>query len=96
MPKSFIIPHRQQKATEGCVDEVEIVELPKNWHSSPAPPELGQIGDRWYSEQCTAVLRVPDAIVPLESNFRINPSHANFRLIEIAGPIDYTVDDRLL
>ncbi len=75
------------------LSEIEIAELPKDWRSSPAPPELGKIGDRWYSEKRSAVLRVPNAIVPLEANLLVNPVHADFSLVEIQGPIDFTVDD---
>lgn len=78
------------------ISEVKIDELPKDWRSSPAPPELGKFGDRWYREKRSAVLRIPNAIVPLEANFLVNPAHADFSLVEIEGPIDFAVDDRLV
>jgi RES domain-containing protein len=78
------------------VSEVRISDLPELWRSSPAPPELGRIGDQWCRDQCSAVLRVPSAIVPVESNFLINPAHRDFRLIEVEGPMDYVMDERLL
>lgn len=78
------------------VSQVEIDQLPKQWRSSPPPPELMAIGDRWCIEQRSAVLLVPSAIVPIENNYLVNPTHADFRLIEIQGPIDYVLDHRLL
>ena len=78
------------------ISDVKIAELPIQWRSSPPPPELGQIGDRWCIEQRSAVLRVPNAVVPLETNYLVNPAHADYRLVEIEGPIDYVVDDRLV
>ncbi len=78
------------------ISEVNIADLPKDWRSSPPPPELGKIGDRWCRENRSAVLRVPNAIAPLEVNFLVNPAHADFSLIEIQGPIDFAADDRLV
>lgn len=81
---------------ERMISAMQISELPQNWRNSPAPPELGQIGDQWCIDRRSAVLRVPNAIVPLEANYLVNPAHADFRLIEIEGPIDYGVDERLI
>jgi RES domain-containing protein len=78
------------------VSDMPISQLPEHWRSAPPPPELGKLGDRWCSEQRSAVLRVPSAVVPLEANYLINPAHRDYRLIEIEGPIDYVMDERLL
>jgi len=78
------------------MSEVKIADLPKHWRSSPPPPEVGQIGDRWCIEQRSAVLRVPNTVVPLETNYLVNPAHADYRLVEIEGPTDFVVDDRLV
>lgn len=77
------------------VSEVHRSDLPEHWRSSPPPPELGRIGDQWCCDQRSAVLRVPSAIVPVEANFLVNPAHRDFRLIEVDGPIDYVMDERL-
>ncbi len=81
---------------ERIISDVKITELPKHWRSSPPPPELGLIGDRWCIEQRSAVLRVPNAVVPLETNYLINPAHADYPLVEIEAPIDYVAEDRLV
>lgn len=76
--------------------EIDETELPEHWRNAPAPLELGRIGDQWYNEQRSAVLCVPNAIVPMEPNYLINPVHKDYRLIEIDGPISYVVDERLI
>jgi RES domain-containing protein len=38
---------------------------------------------------------VPSAVVPAESNVLINPRHPAFEEIEIHGPVDPEIDDRL-
>jgi RES domain-containing protein len=77
------------------VSQIVETELPEHWRSVPAPPELGRIGDQWCIEQRSAVLRVPNAIVPLEPNYLINSVHKDYRLIEIDGPMSYVVDEQL-
>ncbi len=78
------------------VAEIQLSVLPQHWRSAPPPAELGQIGDRWCSEQTSAMLRVPSAVVPLEANYLINPAHRDHRLIQIEGPIDDVMDERLV
>ena len=75
--------------------QIDETELPAHWRSAPSPPELGQIGDQWCIDKRSAVLCVPNAIVPLEPNYLINPAHKDYRLIEIDRPMSYVVDERL-
>jgi RES domain-containing protein len=62
------------------------------------PPTLvsQSIGDRWLESARSAVLRVPSAVLPAESNFLMNPRHADFDRIEIAPPEVLGVDPRLI
>jgi len=70
--------------------------LPANWRSSPPPVATMRIGDIWVQEGRSAVLAVPSAISPAETNFLLNPGHPDFRRTRIAPPIDYEFDPRLL
>ena len=54
------------------------------------------IGDRWLESARSAVLRVPSVVVPAESNYLLNPHHADFDRIEIAAPEVLRVDPRLI
>lgn len=77
---------------------VEVVppeELPSNWRGQPAPVETREIGDRWLMEQSSPVLRVPSVIVPVESNFLINPEHPQFSSLSIGSVVPFTFDARL-
>jgi len=38
-----------------------------------------ELGDRWLSSMHSAVLRVPSAVVPSESNYLLNPRHPGIR-----------------
>jgi len=70
--------------------------LPANWRSHPPPLETREIGDRWVRERRSAVLAVPSAITPADTNFLLNPEHRDFKRIRIAPPIDFEFDPRLL
>jgi RES domain-containing protein len=75
---------------------VELRSLPKNWQAYPAPPELKAIGDGWVASGEFAVLQVPSVMVPAESNFLLNPHHADFRKLRIGKSVRFQFDPRLM
>lgn len=76
------------------VMDLEPSALPKRWGATPAPQRLKAIGDNWIASRASAILRVPSALVPGESNYLINPSHPDFKKIAIGKPIRYEYDQR--
>jgi RES domain-containing protein len=74
----------------------KVGELPENWRKSPPPAALQKIGDDWIKENSSAVLRVPSAIIPIESNYLINPQHSDFPKLILGNPQNFTFDQRLL
>lgn len=77
------------------VDHIRPAELPRNWRSSPPPAPLQSIGTRWLTEQRRAVLAVPSAVLPIETNYLINPEHPDFKSIEIGEIKKLDIDPRL-
>ena len=65
--------------------------LPADWRESPAPSELASIGDEFISSGRIAVLIVPSALAPSESNWLLNPQHSDFARIEFdpLQPFEY-------
>lgn len=80
---------------ERRVDTLRREELPKNWREAPAPASVRQIGDQWIELEASLALRVPSAVVPAETNLLINPAHLAFEEIEVEGPFDPEIDERL-
>jgi RES domain-containing protein len=70
--------------------------LPADWRQSPPSPELASIGDSFFARGKTAILIVPSALAPSESNWLINPRHAEFRRIRVNPPADFRYDARFL
>jgi RES domain-containing protein len=69
-------------------------QLPPNWRQSPPPPELTEIGDRFVRDRRAAVLIVPSALAPAESNWLINPPHREFSRIRLHSIEAFEYDPR--
>jgi RES domain-containing protein len=74
---------------------IEVADLPRNWQRFPAPPQLKSIGDTWARSGKTAVLVVPSAVIPHESNYLLNPAHPDFSRIRILKSRRFRFDPRM-
>ncbi len=80
-------------------DFVEILPpnaLPPDWNALPAPSACAVLGGDWFASNCSVVLRVPSAVVPLEWNFLLNPRHPDFAKIQIGETLPFGFDERLM
>ena len=75
--------------------ELEETELPPEWNQYPAPSALKSIGDNFIRENKYLILKVPSAIVSIESNLLINPQHKDFQKIVLLESYKIGVDGRL-
>lgn len=68
--------------------------------ASPALPlslaQSRRYGDRWLRAGLHPALAVPSVVVPLESNYLLNPAHPAFARLTIAPPVPLRIDPRLL
>jgi RES domain-containing protein len=77
------------------VIDLSLATLPRNWRADPVPARVQAIGDDWAAGGASAVLRVPSALVPGESNFLLNPRHPDFGKLRIGKPIPFQYDHRI-
>jgi RES domain-containing protein len=84
------------KFPEAAVTDVVRTQLPAEWHSFPAPPELQRIGDAWLKSNASAALRVPSEVTPQQFNYPLNPKHASFARFATGTPQPFQFDERLL
>jgi RES domain-containing protein len=77
------------------IDTVDVDDLPKDWRSYPAPPELAVLGDRWRRTARTAVLSIPSVVIPHERNFVLNPAHEDFARLEAGRAEPFSFDPRM-
>ncbi|GAB5101346.1 RES family NAD+ phosphorylase [Caballeronia sp. HLA56] len=84
------------RIAENLIERVDLATLPTDWRELDARGDLQQIGALWAQKRTSAVLAVPSAVVPAESNYLINPSHPDFARIEIGTHDEWETDQRLL
>lgn len=81
---------------KSAMEIVDPTSLPVDW-SKPIPhPSTQLTGNHWIRNQSSIALRVPSAIVPIESNILLNPAHPKFQTLETGEPMDLPLDLRVL
>ena len=73
---------------------VDATQLPANWRQTPPPPELADVGDQFARDRRAAILIVPSALAPAESNWLLNPQHPDFAKIQLLQPEAFQYDPR--
>jgi RES domain-containing protein len=68
--------------------------LPDAWDSFPASFKSKEFGTNWVNRNTELVMQVPSAIVPLESNFLLNPLHSGITNVRAKNLGKYVYDLR--
>src|SRR5262245_44428805 len=81
------LPDSYQLVTVETPDDVAfeaiaIGELPRGWVQDLDTTRA--LGDRWLANGRTALMRVPSAIIPMASNWLLNPTHAHHAELSVA------------
>lgn len=79
-----------------ALDRITVDQLPPDWRSPEARGELQKHGADWVQGGTRAVLAVPSAVIPAETNYLLNPEHPDFARIGIGEPLELVTDLRLL
>jgi len=79
-----------------AIDRIGIEDLPGDWRSIAAREKLRSIGSDWAIKGAAAVLAVPSAVIPDETNYLLNPLHADFKRIKPGRPRKFQTDLRLI
>ena len=78
------------------IDRIKVDNLPPDWRDIAAREKLQAIGTEWARKRSAAALAVPSAVIPVETNYLLNPLHADFRRIKIGKPERFATDLRLI
>jgi len=81
---------------ERIVERMDPASLPVDWREISARGELQQVGARWSQTRASAVLAVPSAVVPAETNYLLHPNHTDFAHVQIGAREEWLTDTRLL
>jgi RES domain-containing protein len=79
-----------------ALHRVDISQLPADWRREPVSPSTQALGDAWLRSKKTAILAVPSALIPDETNFLINPRHPDFAKIEFTPATPFEFEPRLV
>ena len=77
------------------VDIVPMDALPVDWYDFQRYEICQQIGGEWLQQSRSAVLTVPSAIIPNESNYLLNPAHPDFGRITLLRTEQFIFDPRI-
>ena len=80
---------------ESAFEVIALHKLPADFGPETAYSMTQAIGDEWLISKRTAALIVPSAIVPIERNVLLNPSHPKFAALSWAPFETIHVDARL-
>jgi RES domain-containing protein len=84
------------RVPEKVVAHIDPATLPPDWRDISARSELQQLGSAWAQAGTSAVLAVPSAVVPAETNYLLNPAHKDFSSIMIGAQEEWLTDTRLI
>jgi RES domain-containing protein len=79
------------------LDNLPVISLEKmkqNWYQEAQYTQW--IGDQFFKNNESLMLKVPSAVVHQEHNFLINPLHKDFKKVEIVSTELLNLDKRLL
>ena len=77
-------------------ERIQADELPPDWTEPAGRDTLHRIGADWVRRQDTALLAVPSAVIPIETNYLLNPLHPDLKLLAIGEQRDLVTDLRLI
>ena len=78
------------------IERIAPGQLPDDWRSMAARERLQALGTAWAERRSSAVLAVPSAVIPSETNYLLNPLHPSFARIGVGKPQDFVTDLRLI
>lgn len=78
------------------IERITPDQLPADWRSPAARDALQAIGGAWVKRRSSAVLAVPSAVIPSETNYLLNPLHPSFGRIEVGEAQEFITDLRLV
>jgi RES domain-containing protein len=70
-------------------------DLEDGWRDSRDYSKCQRVGDKWYDEGKTMVLKVPSAIVPEAFNYIINSEFPDHGMIKLVSTTDLVPDERI-
>ncbi len=78
------------------IERIDPAQLPADWCDLATREQLQALGTAWARRRSSAVLAVPSAVIPMETNYLLNPLHPAYPEIEIGTAETFITDLRLV
>ena len=75
--------------------KVNVSDLEKGWRDFKDYSKCQPLGDKWYDEGKTLILKVPSAVLPEAYNYVINTEYSDYRLVKLIEVTDLVPDERI-
>src|SRR5690606_39271084 len=92
LPKKLMIA-KIQIPDDFVIEELTV--CPEGWNAYPYRSKTTEIFSGMANDRNFFALRVPSAIIGLESNYILNPLYREFGKVAVAGFIELPIDERL-
>jgi len=77
------------------ISEIDLSALKDGWRNFNDYSRCQPLGDKWYDEGKTMVLKVPSAVLPETFNYVINSESPDYNLIKLIDVTALVPDDRI-
>jgi RES domain-containing protein len=77
------------------VQVVRVKELPTGWRAFNDYHICQTIGNKWFDNGVTPVLKVPSAVLPQSFNYVLHWQHADFKKTKLVEVVDLVPDERI-
>lgn len=74
---------------------IKLSDLHEDWTEFHQMPFTQSIGEKWIRANRTAVLEIPSSVIAEEVNYLLNPSHEDFKRIELIKTELFVFDNRI-
>jgi RES domain-containing protein len=82
IPKHFVVVVIEIP-DEITAQEINVINLDKNWDVLPFEKNTRKIGDQFLAEKKHLTLKVPSVVVKGDFNYLINPSHKHYNKVKV-------------
>jgi len=77
------------------ITTIEVTGLENGWRDFKDYSGCQTVGDKWYGEAQTAVLKAPSAVLPECFNYVLNAEHAAYHRIKLVETVNLVPDKRI-
>jgi RES domain-containing protein len=81
---------------DACIEDYPRSKLKKGWDANPAPDHARKIGDDFVRRAKSVAMRIPNACSQSDFTILLNPTHPDFRKVQIGRPRRVRTDEKVV